>query len=221
MLTKAVVDKGLSKGFPEARRIASSVRNVKVARAGEETGVDTDTFGKAAELLSKCNRISIIYGEGILRHNDPNLITSVLNLAAISGGQGGIKGKIISLKPNGNSRGAWEMGLAHPRESVLNHLNNGNKVKAAYLLLDDESVDHSKLADSIKGLEYVVVQASHLSPATSVAHVVFPSPLGVESEGTYTTLDGVVKSAARLVQPPMGIMPSWAVIEEVSKRIKK
>ncbi len=47
------------------------------------------------------------------------------------------------------------------------------------------------LADSLKGVEFTVVQASYLSPVTAKADVVLPSLLWTESKGNYTTLDGI------------------------------
>jgi len=65
------------------------------------------------------------------------------------------------------------------------------------------------------------VQASYLSPATSIANVVLPSPTWAEREGSYTTLDGTVKSASRLLQPPGGVKQDWEIIHEISKALKE
>jgi hypothetical protein len=43
-----------------------------------------------------------------------------MNLAGISGQAGAV----ISLKRNGNSTGAWKMGIAHPEQSIFTYLKN-------------------------------------------------------------------------------------------------
>ena len=218
-LTKAIIDKGFAKDSTEVKKIAASLKSVNVNRANEEAGIDTDDLYKAAEMLAKSQHSIIIYGEGILRYRNPGMITSLLNLAAVSGSQDGGKPRVISLKPKGNSRGAWDIGLAHPQESVLPSIAR-DSVKAVYLLLADNYIDEPRLLDSLKGAKFVVLQASYLSPATSIADVVLPSPTWAETEGAYTTLDGMVKSTSRLLQPPSGVKQDWETIKEISRRLR-
>jgi len=218
-LTKTIIDKGFAEGSTEVNKIVSSLKDVNVTQASEEAGINTDDLYRAAEMLARSQHSVIIYGEGVLSYKNSGLITSLLNLAAIAGSQAEEKPRIISLKPKGNSRGAWDLGLAHPRQSVLPSLA-GNGVKAVYLLLADDYVDEPRLLNSLKGMEFVVVQASYLSPVTSIANVVLPSPTWAEREGSCTTLDGVVKSASRLLQPPDGIKQDEEVIQEISRRLR-
>lgn len=219
-LTKAIIDKDFAKDPIDLKRIAPSVKDINVIQATEEVGINTDALYRAAEMLAKSQHGIIIYGKGILRYGNPELITSLLNLAAIAGSQDRGKPRIISLKPKGNSRGAWDMGLANSQNSILNSTAKNN-VKAAYLLLADDYVDEPRLLDSLKRMEFVVVQASYLSPATSIANVVLPSPTWAEREGSYTTLDGTVKSASRLLQPPGGVKQDWEIIHKISKALKE
>jgi assimilatory nitrate reductase catalytic subunit len=110
------------------------------------------------------------------------------------------------------------MSLADPQSSVIaNATKNG--AKAAYLLLADDYIDDPGLWDSLKGIEFIVVQASYGSPVIPLAHVVIPSPITSETEGNYTTLDGMIKSASRLLQPPDGVKQDGEVFQEISKRL--
>ena len=67
-------------------------------------------------------------------------------------------------------------------------------------MLADDLAESQALADSMKGVEFAVVQASYLSPVTAKANVVLPSLLWTESKGNYTTLDGIQKSTAPMVK---------------------
>ncbi len=220
VLTKAIIDKGSVKDSAQAKKIAASLKDINVKQGSAEVGIGPDNLLEAAEMLSKANHSVIIYGEGILQHNNPGLITSLLNLATIAGSQNAGKPRIISLKPNGNSRGAWDMGVANPSESIMGNLTK-NGVKGLYLLLADDYTEFPKLLNLPKGIEFVVVQSSYLSSATSKANVVLPAPIWSEVRGGYTTLDGVAKSTSRLIRPPDGIKTDSEILREISKHMKK
>ena len=111
------------------------------------------------------------------------------------------------------------MGLADPKTSITASLSK-NGIKAAYLFLADDYIDEPALLDSIKNVEFIIVQASYSSPLTSIAHIVLPSPTVQETEGSYTTLDGMVKSAPRLVQPPSGVKQDLEILQEIAKRLR-
>ena len=220
VLAKAVIDEGFKKDSAKAKKIAASLKDINIKQGAGEVGISADDLLEAAEMLSKAKRSVIIYGEGILKHKNPGLITSLLNLATIAGNQGTGKPHIISLKTKGNSRGAWDMGIANSSQSVIKSLA-GNSVKALYILLADDNIDASDLPKLGKGIEFVVVQSSYLSPATSTAHVVLPSPIWAEVGGKYSTLDGATKSTSRLIKPSNGIKADSEILREISKHLKK
>ena len=219
ILSKAVIDKGFARDSTEAEKIISELKTIDIPQACKKAGINQDDLDNAAEILGKSQNGVIVYGEGVLQHRNPKLITALLNLAALSWSPVEGKPKTISLKPRGNSRGAWDMGLADPKTSITASLSK-NGVKAAYLFLADDYIDEPALRDNLKDVEFIVVQASYSSPLTSMAHVVLPSPTLQETEGTYTTLDGIVKSALRLVQPPSGVKQDVEMLQEIAKRLR-
>jgi formate dehydrogenase major subunit len=219
VLTKAILDKGSKKGSAQAKKIVSSLKGINVKQGSEQAGIGTDDILEAAEMLGKARHSIIIYGEGILQHKNPGLITSLLNLAAITRSQNTGKPRIISLKPRGNSRGVWDMGIANASESVINNLAQ-NGVKALYLLLADDYVEARELPGLPKGIEFIVAQSSYLSPLVQKANVVLPSPIWTETGGNYTTLDGMPISTSRLINPPDGVKADWETISEISRRFK-
>jgi formate dehydrogenase major subunit len=220
VLSKAVVDKGVRKGSARIKAIAASLKDIDVNKSSEQAGISTDDLLEAADMLSKAKHSIVIYGEGVLRQRDPGLITSLLNLATVTSGGDEEKPRIISLKPKGNSRGAWDMGIGHPSESIVRNLT-GSTVRALYLLLSDDDVNVSELPNLGKRLEFIIVQASYLSSTTSKADVVLPSPTWLEVGGEYVTLDGTAKSTARLAKPPDGIKSDAEILREISRRINK
>jgi predicted molibdopterin-dependent oxidoreductase YjgC len=220
VLSKAVIDKGTKQDSARTEEIAASLKGINLKQSSERAGIGTDDLLEAAEMLSKAKHSIIIYGEGILRHKNPSLITSLLNLASIVSSQEKGNPQIISLKPKGNSRGAWDMGIADQSQSILKNLTR-NKVKALYILLSDDYLDAPELSKLGKGLEFIVIQSSYLSSATSKANVLLPSPIWAEVAGEYTTLDGVAKSTSRLIKPPDGTQSDSEILREISKQMKK
>ena len=220
VLTKAIIDKGNKKDSAEMKKIMTSLKNINVKQVAEEVGISTDGLLEAAEMLSKAKHSVIIYGEDILKYKNPGLITSLLNLATIVSGKSAGKPTIISLKPKGNSGGAWNTGVANPSQSAIKSLT-GNDVKALYVLLADDNVAASDLPKLGKGVEFVVVQASYRPPATSKANVVLPSPLWTEVGGKYDTLDGITKSTSPLIKPPDGTKTDSEILQQIAKHMKK
>ncbi len=208
---------------PKKDKEASVLNNLTKSLKGSPikdaatTGVSQKELRQAAEALGKSKHPVIIYGEAVLRQHNAGLITSLHNLATVSTGGG--QPNIIALKSRGNSRSAWDMGLASSSESVINSLAK-NGVKALYLLLGDDYVEANQLPWLPKGIDFLVVQSSYLSSLAQKADVVIPSPTWIEVSGDYSTLDGTPMSVSRITKPLDGLRADWEVINDIAKRFK-
>jgi formate dehydrogenase major subunit len=206
---------------PKKGKEASAINSLTKAIGGSPVkdaaaiGISQKEITEAAKILSKAKRSIIIYGEGILQQRNAGLITALHKLAAVSGSKTGI----ISLKSKGNSRGAWDMGIANGSVSVISNLAK-NGIRALYLLLVDDYVEAKELSALPKGLDFLVVQTSYMSPLAKKANVVLPSPTWTEISGNYSTLEGKPISVSRLVKPPEGVRADWETINEIAKRFK-
>ncbi len=220
VISKALIDKVINNESARTKAIAASLRDINVKQSSRQAGIASDDLGKAVELLSNAKRSLIIYGEGVLQHKNPALIASLVDLATIASSHSKGKPRIIALKPEGNSQGAWDMGIVNSSQSVIKGLTS-NSVKALYILLGDDAVDVSQFTTLTKGLEFVVVQSSYRLRAGTRADVVLPSPVWTEVGERYTTLDGLARSASRLIRPPDGVKADSDTLREISKQIKK
>jgi formate dehydrogenase major subunit len=212
-LGKAIVDHGLPKSAGDKSKFSAAFAAADVKKASAELGVDVHDIYKAAEILAEAKKAIIIYGSGVIQYKDADLVSLVLNLAALVSRDAN-KPAVISLKRSGNSLGAWELGIAGSKAPA-------GKAKGLYLLLTDDLEDSKVLADSLKGYDFVAVQATYLSPVTEKASVVLPSPAWTESSGSYKTLDGNSKSTKPLVKALADIKTDAETLKEVSKRLKK
>ena len=210
---------------PKKGKEASVLNSLTKAVAGSgtvkiatEVGISQKELTQAAQILGKAKRSIVIYGEDILQQKSAVLITALYKLAAACGSSKGSKPNILSLKSKGNSRGAWDMGIANSTESVAANLTK-NGVKALYLLLADDDAGANDLA-AVKGLDLLVVQTSYLSPLAQKADIVLPSTTWTEINGNYSTLNGKPISVSSLVKPPEGVKADWETINEIAKRFK-
>ncbi|MCD6110160.1 MAG: molybdopterin-dependent oxidoreductase [Thermoplasmata archaeon] len=207
-LARILIDKGLvGQEIPE--ELAQSLSQHEVSEVSSATGIVKEKLELAAEIYGRAERGIIIYGEGLLKRDDPNLITSVLYLADLTGNWVGDKLRVISLKPGANSRGAWERGLAVKGIKL-------DKPKGLYLLLADEP-DDEELLSWLNGIDFLVVQASYHSRTTSMADVVLPSPVWAEREGKYTAMDGRILELKKVLQPK--VPQDREILIEISKKL--
>ncbi len=209
-LARILIDKGLVVSGKASAKLIKSFSRYRMGEVVRTTGIEEERLELLAEMYGQAERGVIIYGEELLRTNDASSITTILNLANMTGNQFGDRLRVISLKPRANSRGAWEMGLAKGIKQ--------DKPKGLYLLLADER-DSEELLSWLKGVDFLVVQASYQSPVTSMADVVLPSPIWAEREGKYVTMDGRVLELKRVLQPKDGLPQDHEVLIEISQRL--
>ena len=87
---------------------------------------------------------------------------------------------------------------------------NAGKVKALYAVGGEVPVDPSLVANGFGRLEYLVLQASNESAITAQAHVLLPSAVHVEDEGSFTNLDGITQRFRRAYPARAEVKPHWA-----------
>jgi len=211
-LANIIIDKGLAKPRKVKAESSQSVNKYEIGEVVRTTGIDKATLESVAEAYAQAEHGIIIYGESLLKNNGPDSVTAILNLANITGNSVGNKLRVISLKPGANSRGAWELGLAKGIKQ--------DKPKALYLLLADEPVGED-LLNWLKGIDFLVVQASYQSPVTSMADVVLPSPLWTERKGKCISLDGRVQELKQVLEPKDGLLQDQEILSQISKKLGK
>ncbi len=213
-LAHLIMEKGLGDWKRAKRGFVKAIKDYSADRVSKGTGVKAEDLERAAEIYGRAKHGIIVYGEGIVSKGDAEPIASLLNLAAMTGNFTKDKLRVISLKPNGNSRGAWELGVASKNGFEL------GDVKAVYLFLADDAIQDENLVAQLKEVEFLAVQSSYHSPVTSMADVVLPSPIWAEREGRYVALDGSLRHSRRVLESGQGIKDDWQLMEELMKRLK-
>jgi len=212
-LVKMLVDKGLAESGKVSAELKASLSQCEKCEIGEvtrATGIEKESLEQMAEMYAQSKRGVIIYGEDLLQNSGSGSVTAILNLASITANQVGNGLRVISLKPGANSRGAWELGLAKGIKQ--------DRPKGLYLLLSDDT-GNEKLLNWLRGIDFLVVQASYHSPVTAMADVVLPSPIWAEREGKYVDMDGRVLEIKQVLRPGEDVLQDKEVLMGISKKM--
>ena len=94
--------------------------------------------------------------------------------------------------------------------SELGQAINAGKVKALYAVGGEVPVDSTLVANGFGRLEYLVLQSSNESAITAQAHVLLPSAVHVEDEGSFTNLDGITQRFRRAYPARADVRSHWA-----------
>lgn len=219
-LISSIIRQGLGKKNTLSEEQISYYTSVDPENACRLSGIDPDELNKAGRIFANSSHAVIIYGDGVLSSRSPSLVADMLNLALVTGNTNDGKANLIGLKPGGNSRGAWEIGLANTERGALEEPQDP-RIRAAYVFASDEYVEDEDLIKQIKKVDFVVVQTSYLSTLTGVASIVLPSPTWPERGGSYTTLDGRRIQANAVFDSQHGIMDEADLINEIAMKLSK
>jgi predicted molibdopterin-dependent oxidoreductase YjgC len=212
-LIKNIVDRGLVAAGKAGTVFIQELDQYQIDEVVKVTGVEKERLEKVAEIYGTAEHGVIIYGEGLLQRNEPELVTSLLTLADITGNKVGDRLRVISLKPNANSWGAWELGLAKGIESKT--------IKGLYLLLGDDNINNinDELLSWLKGIGALIVQASYQSPVTAIADLVLPSPIWAERGGTYVNMDGHILKSKQILQTGEGLLQDKEILVKLAREL--
>ncbi len=191
-LASLIIDRGLASADRVSPEFKKSLGQYNAEEMTRTTGVAGEDLEIAASLFGQAKRGVIIYGDELLAAKDEGLVTTLLNLADMTGEKAGDYLRVISLKRGANSRGAWELGLAKGL--------NESRPRLVYLFLADEP-ESAALLRWLRGASFLIAQTSYYSPAVYMADVVLPSAIWSERQGNYTSLDGRTRELKPVLKP--------------------
>jgi len=116
----------------------------------------------------------------------------------------------------------WNTKLpAGPGLSILEMLSPG-RLKALYIMGENPLItapDVRLTAETLKGLEFLVVQDIFLTETAELADIILPAASFAEKDGTFTNVERRVQRIRAAVSPPGEALPDWKIITELSNRI--
>ena len=99
---------------------------------------------------------------------------------------------------------------------------NKGQIKAVYLIgenpvLSDPDANHIK--ESIKALDFLVVQDFFLSETAQMADVVLPTATFAEKDGTFTNTERRVQRVRKAIEPVGDSKPDWWITCQIAQRM--
>ena len=109
-----------------------------------------------------------------------------------------------------------------PCLTASNAAANG-RLKALWLIdvdLFNVGLDRSLVIKALENIEYLVVQGSSRTETFYYASVAIPMALQVESDGSFTNMEGKVQELKAAISSPGDAKPVWRVFEELSTSLR-
>jgi NADH dehydrogenase/NADH:ubiquinone oxidoreductase subunit G len=162
---------------------------------------------KAAELFAKAKNIVILAV--------PSLYDASTNIAVIAHKLLLPVPQVVAIPLEANAKGVTLMGLVTEGSSYKKMIA-GNAVKVLY------SVGEIPLNSGvIPGVDFLIVQNSHLTSLAKQADILLPSAAILESDGTIVDYLGRLKKVQKAVEPPEDAKPHREIFIKIAKVLGK
>ena len=174
------------------------------------------TFLEMVSAFLQSTRPLMVVGDAVTGLKSPSAFQDALKLALSKGLDSGRVLRLMVLKPFGNSAGAWKLGL-----SSNGDFKSRDSWKGGLLCLGHPKDLARGTAADFHDLDFLGVISPYFPESLAKdAHVVLPRPLGLESRGSYTSLDGGETGfAERVLDPPEGVKHSWETLNALANQI--
>ena len=243
---EVVLFDALTRATMQARTEAQDEEIPDWLRETEEVeGASSEALAQAAHLLMQAERPFILYGADYAWGFGARDIVSALTNWVITAGH---EERLGFLHNQANAQGAGDMGILPdylPGRSPIGDrkarsaietvwkttlptrpgLSYGGmmasargRIKALYIMGSDPVSEKPADAESLKSLEFLVVQDIFLTKTAQMADVVLPAASYVESSGTFTNTERRVQRAPQAVRPVGKSVADWAILMHLALR---
>jgi len=202
--------KGSVKGKQEATEVSALLKEAGLPKGAKKS------FQEMVSAFVRSTRPLILVGEALTGLKSPSAFQDAVRLALSKGLDSGNVLRLMVLKPYGNSAGAWKLGLSSNGVSKIK-----DSWKAGLLYLGHPKDLNSKAVAELGNLDFLGVISPYFPEALADrCQVVLPKPLGLESAGTYTSVDGWETGfVEKVLEPPEGVKDSWETLKSLADQI--
>jgi len=193
------------------------------------TVYSTGVTGQAAGIDNVCAlaNLALLCGHmgrphnGIAALQEQNNALGAADMGVVPGYYSGYQ-PVDSTTDRAKFESEWNTQLpTKPGLSILEMLSSG-RLKALYIMGENPLVtapDVGLTSETLKGLEFLVVQDIFVTETAELADVVLPATSFAEKDGTFTNIERRVQRVRAAVSPPGEAMPDWKIITELSNRM--
>jgi NADH-quinone oxidoreductase subunit G len=236
-MISAIIEENLQKdefiasrlrGYDELKR---AITKTPLADLVAATGVAEETIRAIARSFAAAENGIIVYGGTAFSVG--SALTQVLaNLALVAGKAGRANNGLIALLPQGNSRGALDMGVRPDRgpggaaataglsaRAMWDAAREG-KLRGMYIAGMNPAKASPAIAAALEQLEFLVVQDLFLTETAALADVVLPVAAVAEREGTFTNAERRVQRFRQARRGPGEAPPDWLVFQDIARAVQ-
>jgi formate dehydrogenase alpha subunit len=184
----------------------------------------TDNVKSLANLAMLCGNVGV-RGGGLNPLRGQNNVQGACDMGALPNVYTGYQ---QVAKPEIRARMAQAWGIAGlPAKAGLTATEmlpaaHRGELKALYVVGENPMISDADLAhveESLRRLEFLVVQDIFLTETAKLAHVVLPATCFAETEGTFTNTERKVQRVRRAVAAPGAAREDWRIVAELAGRL--
>jgi predicted molibdopterin-dependent oxidoreductase YjgC len=215
VLLAGLMSAALNEGVVSSAKAVAAMEKslVTVDAAASESGVSAEAISNAAKAFATAQRAIIVIGSGIAVNEEAS--QQALNLALLKGAG------VLPLMLEANALGVLRMGCTPdqgPGAASVKKVGKGYQemksgMKALYLAGNMVHTDFKA--------DFLIVQASHMTPSAEKADIVLPMTAFYESQGTIVNTYGTMKTVARAQRPVGLVKDGVAIISEMAAVMSK
>ncbi len=126
-----------------------------------------------------------------------------------------------------NTLGMWMVGvrpLSELGRNVYEMLYKPGAIKALYIMGENPLVsfpDVNTVNETLRGLDFLVVQDIFLTETAKLADVVLPACSWAEKEGTFMSATGSVQKIPKLIPETGQSIPDWMIFRNLARSMNK
>ncbi len=226
-LMKVIMDRGLhdektASNIPEFSSLQQSLEDYTPDKVSRITGLSEDEIVSTAEALAKAE--SRMISLSISSSENTKGTDTVLAAANLVNLLGDDSGTLQIPAEYSNTYGLYQMGVrpgkGHMSKGVRDMLySEGAPLNAMYIMGEDPAVtfpDSSKVIESLKALEFLVVQDIFMTETAKLADVILPASGWAQKDGTFTNAEGVTQSVFKVIDPTGQSVPDWMILRNLA-----
>jgi len=183
----------------------------------------TDNVKSLANLAMLCGNVGIESG-GVNPLRGQNNVQGACDMGALPNVYTGYQ-KVGDPDAQKKFEEAWGASLPDKPGLTIVEIMNGahdGTIKGLYIMGENPMVsdpDLTHVEESIKNLEFLVVQDIFLTETARLANVVLPAVSFAEKDGTFTNTERRVQRVRKAIEPVGQARPDWEILADLATRM--
>lgn len=224
-IMKVIIDEGLhDKGKASAVQnydaLVSSLAEFTPAAVSKITGISGNVIVELARSYAASQKRLLALTSGSSENTKSlNALLAAANLVLLMGDD---PDTLQIPAEFSNTLGMWMAGVRPlaDGQDAYKMLYEAGSVKALYIMGENPLVsfqDVTKVEETLKGLEFLVVQDIFLTDSARLADVVLPACSWAEKEGSFMSASGAIQKMPKLISETGQSLPDWQIFRDLAK----